>query len=225
MKILINLNSALDLKKFKNFFKSCGINTETNSELKKINWLIGYNDYDIIILEDNPEANIFGIEIMENIRKKYNKGVVLLSKCNSLNRRMEAYKKEADDYLDYNILKSELMEKLKLIQKRYTKENVNNKSLVFYNFKIDLERFRVYKNGKEIALRRKEYDLFNFFLKNPEKVLNRTMILENVWDINADPFTNTVDVHVKNLRKKLGDKKGRIIKTVYGRGYEFRMKK
>ena len=78
------------------------------------------------------------------------------------------------------------------------------------------------KRGKEqIHLNRKEFGLLEYLMWNPGTTLTRGMILEHVWDMNADPFTNTVDVHIRFLRQKIDEgRKRKLIKTVHGYGYK-----
>jgi DNA-binding response OmpR family regulator len=66
----------------------------------------------------------------------------------------------------------------------------------------------------------KEFALLEYFMRHPNQVLNREQILSNLWDFAFDSFSNVVDVHVTNLRKKINDKRGSLIKTVFGIGYK-----
>jgi len=70
----------------------------------------------------------------------------------------------------------------------------------------------------EVLLTRKEYMILEYLLRNKGQLISRNQLLEHAWDRNVDIFTNVVDTHIKNLRKKLG-KSGSIIKTIYGSGY------
>ncbi|MBD3300442.1 MAG: response regulator [Candidatus Moranbacteria bacterium] len=221
MKILLNLTLEEELKPLAKSLRDYGFMVDENSNFGKINWLVSDRRYEIIILEDNPACNILGIEILKNLKKKTaDLPSIIISKSNSTKRRILAYKNEIDDFIEWPVSKSEFAQRLRnILAKR--NPSAFKQIISCSKFKIDFDSFKVYKNDRELNLRRKEYDLFCFLIKHPKKVLNRTFILENVWDINADPFTNTVDVHIKNLRKKIGDKSGNIIRTVYGRGYEF----
>jgi two-component system OmpR family response regulator len=86
---------------------------------------------------------------------------------------------------------------------------------------MDTLAHSVRRGRREISLNRKEFALLEYFMRNPSIVLTREMILQRVWDMAADPFTNTVDVHVRFLRRKIDDGfKKRLIKTVHGYGYK-----
>lgn len=82
------------------------------------------------------------------------------------------------------------------------------------------------RGGKEIKLTRKEFGLLEYLLKNKGAVMSRGAIMEHVWDIHGDLFSNTIETHVLNLRKKI-DRKGakKLIHTVSGRGYKIDLEK
>jgi hypothetical protein len=97
------------------------------------------------------------------------------------------------------------------------------KEMYFKNIVLNLENRNLISGNKKYFLRNKEFALMRFFLENPGRLLTRMSILENVWDINADLFTNTVDVHVSRLRKLLKDLDAECvyIKTIPCSGYVF----
>ena len=68
----------------------------------------------------------------------------------------------------------------------------------------------------------KELSLLRFFLDHKDTLLTRNTILEHVWDMNADPFSNTIETHIMKLRKSIGDKRHELIETIPGQGYIFR---
>lgn len=88
-------------------------------------------------------------------------------------------------------------------------------------FKINPEAHTVRLNGRRIKLGNKEFELLMFFIENKNKIINRNIILENVWGPSANPFSNTVDVHISNLRKKINISNKTYLKTVHGAGFIF----
>lgn len=78
---------------------------------------------------------------------------------------------------------------------------------------------KVFKNNKEVHLTLKEFSLLEYLMRHPGQVMNREQITNNIWDFSFDSFSNVVDVHITNLRKKIGDKNGKILETVRGVGY------
>lgn len=88
-------------------------------------------------------------------------------------------------------------------------------------FKINPEAHSITFNNKRIKLGNKEFELLVFLIANNGKIINRTNILENVWGPQSNPFSNTVDVHIAKLRKKLNTTKKIFLKTIHGAGYLF----
>jgi|WetSurMetagenome_2_1015567.scaffolds.fasta_scaffold73599_3 DNA-binding response OmpR family regulator len=87
---------------------------------------------------------------------------------------------------------------------------------------MDRDGHKAYCRGKPITLRKKEYDLLEFLTRNPGRILNRLSILEYVWNYNAQIATNTLEVHIAALRRKIeGKQNGKMIKTIHGIGYIF----
>lgn len=86
---------------------------------------------------------------------------------------------------------------------------------------MDIDAHVVKRGDREVRLNRKEFGLLEYLIRNKGIVRSRTMILEHVWDANANPFSNTVDVHIRCLRKKVDDgHPTKLIKTVHGYGYK-----
>jgi DNA-binding response OmpR family regulator len=87
------------------------------------------------------------------------------------------------------------------------------------DFKIDPNLHKLSYNGASVELRKKEYELLHYFVRNKNSIVTRNSILENVWGETSNFFTNTVDVHVSALRRKLNQKGREVLKTVHGVGY------
>jgi DNA-binding response OmpR family regulator len=82
---------------------------------------------------------------------------------------------------------------------------------------------KVYRAGKEISLTTKEFALLEYFMRNTGQVLTREQVLSHLWDFNFDSFSNVVDVHIKNLRKKIDyGKHQKLLETIRGVGYRFK---
>ena len=93
-------------------------------------------------------------------------------------------------------------------------------SLRYDDLDMDLLARRVKRAGKAIDLQPREFRLLEFFLRHPDQVVTRTMLLEGVWDYHFDPGTNVIDVHISRLRRKLDDGSDRpLLHTVRGMGY------
>jgi len=94
------------------------------------------------------------------------------------------------------------------------------KPIKIKNYLLNPDNQSLTIHGIEIFLRKKEFNLLHFMLINNGSVIDRTTILERVWGVKSNPFTNTVDVHMSHLRKKLVEKNINIIKTVHSVGYK-----
>lgn len=88
------------------------------------------------------------------------------------------------------------------------------------DFTLDPETYSLSHSTHNVRLRKKEFELLQFLFVNRNKIINRNTILENVWGKNCNPFTNTVDVHIASLRRKISNKGSLQLKTIHGVGYK-----
>ena len=124
----------------------------------------------------------------------------------------------ADDYLTKPFAFSELLARIRVLLRRGKVESKT--TLEIADLTLNLVSHKVRRGSEEIELTGKEYSLLEYFMRNQEKVLTRTMIAEHVWDYNFDTFTNVIDVYVNHLRKKI-DKNfsTKLLHTLRGVGY------
>ncbi|MBU2563114.1 MAG: response regulator transcription factor [Actinobacteria bacterium] len=173
-------------------------------------------DYDIIIL-DLMLPDIDGEDLCRKLRNDKNQSFILmLTAKKQLNNIIKGLDCGADDYLTKPFEFSELLARIKALLRRSSKQK--NNILQTFDISMDIEKEKVSIGGREVQLTKKEYMILEYLLRNKGQLISRNQILEHAWDRNVDIFTNIVDTHIKNLRKKLG-KSGRLIKTVYGSGY------
>ncbi len=186
--------------------------------------LASTNHYDLIILDYNlPEKN--GLEILKEIRAQGKKTAVLaLTVSAELEIKGKMFKYGADDYLTKPFLLEEFLWRVDALLRRpktilFAKPRVGN-------IQLDSKRQVALRNGRHIYLTSKEYALLDLFFRRREEILSRSQIMENVWENNADPFSNTIEAHIMSLRKKL-NKVGEVdyIHTFAGRGYKFGLKR
>lgn len=177
------------------------------------------NDYDIIIL-DNNLPGIGGSEICKSIRnEKMMVPILVLSVRTETNIKTELLNLGADDYLNKPFSFQELLARIRALLRR--PQQIQDEVLNIGDISLDTKRFTVTQKNKEIYLTRKEFMLLEYLMKNRGTVLSRGMILEHVWDMNADPFSNTIESHIVSIRKKLGSNgKQKMILTIPGRGYK-----
>ncbi|KPJ55189.1 transcriptional regulator [Parcubacteria bacterium DG_72] len=176
------------------------------------------NDYDLIILDKNlPKKD--GNYVCEDIRKKgKNTPILILSVEMGIDTKVKFLNDGADDYLTKPFSFEELLARIKALLRR--PEKIEKDILEIDDLILDKNKKVVSRNNKEIYLTRKEFSLLEYLMKNRGIVLSRGMISEHVWDMNLDPFSNTIETHILNLRRKIEHKNARqLIQTLPGRGY------
>ena len=179
-------------------------------------YLAGGYDYDIIIL-DLMLPDMDGEDLCRKFRNDGNKSFILmLTAKKQLDNIVNGLDCGADDYLTKPFEFSELLARIRALLRRTSKYKSN--ILKVSDISLDIEKEKVEVNGSETLLTKKEYMILEYLLRNRGQLVGRNQLLEHAWDRNVDIFTNVVDTHIKNLRKKLG-KSGNIIKTIYGSGY------
>jgi len=187
----------------------------------------GYNltqqyEYDVIIL-DLMLPDIPGEEVCKKIRQDGNNAYILMLTAKKQDEDIvNGLNYGADDYLTKPFDFSVLLARIRALLRRNSK--VKENILQAGNIKLFIDQEKVMVDSKEIELTKKEYMVLEYLLRNKGQLLSRNQILEHAWDRNADIFSNIVDTHIKNLRKKLG-KSGDIIETVYGSGYRIKENK
>ncbi len=178
------------------------------------------NEYDAIIL-DNLLPEKTGLEVCREIRKRgKNTPILMLSVRSDVNTKVELLNAGADDYLIKPFSFEELLARLRAILRR--PDRIEGDVLQADDVTLDAKRQAVFVGEKEVYLTRKEFMLFEYLLRNKGTVLSRSMIMEHVWDMSADPFSNTIESHILSLRRKIDAlrEKGRLIQTVPSRGYK-----
>jgi DNA-binding response OmpR family regulator len=176
------------------------------------------NNYDLILL-DNVLPGKGGYEICSELRKyKMTTPIMILSVQSEVDIKVDLLNCGADDYLTKPFSFVELSARIKALLRR--PRIIEGKVFVVKGLTLDKTTFSfIYKN-KTNYLTPKEFALLEHLMKNPGSVVSRATILEHVWDGSADPFSNSIETHISNLRKKIDAKnKNRFIKTVPGRGY------
>lgn len=200
-------------------FNEAGFNTETSSNGQAGYELALAEDYDLLIVDVMlPDKD--GFSIVEDLRKN-NRGVpvLFLSAKRSTEDRIEGLQKGGDDYIVKPFSFSEVLVRCQTILRRTTKQ-VDNMKLSYQDLYLDLQYRSVTRNNVVLELHQKEFALLEYLLRNKEKVLTKTQILEKVWSYDFDPQTNVVDVLICRLRNKIDkDFKVKLIKTVRGVGY------
>ena len=147
--------------------------------------------------------------------------VIMLTALGTTDDKLEGFDAGADDYLTKPFEIRELIARIQVLLKRYSGVNKSTVNILKYeDVELNLNEKSVFRNNIEIKLTPKEFKLFQYLIKNPERVLSRTEIAEKVWDTHFDTGTNFIDVYINYLRKKIDkDFETKLIHTKLGMGF------
>lgn len=179
-------------------------------------------DYDCILLDIMlPDGN--GLDLLAELHALgKHTNVIILSAKDSLEDKVNGLDLGADDYLPKPFHLAELHARIKSLFRRKLREG--ERKLQVGNVEFFPDDFRVMVQGKEIELNRKEYDILNYFMSRPGRLVNKNTLAESVWGDHIDQVDNFdfIYAQIKNLRKRLKDAGATPeLKSVYGFGYKF----
>lgn len=183
--------------------------------------LVQINEYDLILL-DIMLPRLDGMEVLRQIRRNgSNMPILMLTAKDSVEDIVSGLDGGSDDYLTKPFSFAELVARVRALLRRKAREKTD--ILTVGDLSLSTSTHRVKRGGREIELTPKEYALLEYFMRNPNRILTRTLITEHVWDYHFDPETNVIDVYVNYLRKKIdqGFEK-KLIHTIRGSGYMMR---
>lgn len=181
-------------------------------------YLARINKYDVIIL-DNVLPKKSGDQVCREIREAgSDTPIILLSGKSDVLTKIKLLKVGADDYMTKPFSFEELVVRIKVLLRR--PQNIEDVVLKIAHIKLNIDTQEALYKDKKIYLTKKEFSLLELLMKNKERVLSRATIMEHVWDSNINPFSNTIESHIMNLRRKIGDRDKTIITSVPGRGYK-----
>ena len=181
------------------------------------------NTYDAAIV-DLMLPKLDGLSLIERWRGEQLKvPVLILSAKRTLDDRVKGLQRGGDDYLTKPFSFAELLARLQALIRRAGSGAIVT-SLSFADLKMDLLTREVFRGTTKIELQAREFLLLEYLLRNQDKVVSKTMILEHVWNYHFDPQTNVVDVLVCRLRNKIDrDFEPKLIHTLRGAGYSLRL--
>ena len=203
-----------NLKNSGYYVKSAGNGVEAIKKAKKF--------IPDIILMDVMMPEMSGIEACEEIKNidQLSQAIIIFLSARSEDyTQISAYDAGADDYISKPVKPKILLKKISNIAKKINSEKNAPKTIDLGSIKINKEEYVVIKDKKEILLPRKEFELLFLLATKPEKVFTREEIMNKVWGTQVVVGDRTIDVHVRKLREKIGEKH---IKTLKGVGYKFK---
>lgn len=174
-----------------------------------------------LIILDVMMPEMDGIEACEQIRKIPDLSDTIITFLTARGEdysQMAGFDAGADDYITKPIKPKVLVSKVKALLRRLKEEDVSDSILKVGNLVINREEYKISLKGNEIILPRKEFELLSLLATKPGKVFKREEILDKVWGNEVVVGGRTIDVHIRKLREKIGDKS---FKTVKGVGYKF----
>lgn len=173
--------------------------------------------YDALVL-DVMLPGIDGFAVLEAIRKSKSMPVLMLTARDDIADRVRGLQGGADDYLSKPFAFSELLARIQALLRRGKLHEVTHYTLG--DLKLDLSTRRASRAGQRLELTAKEFALLALMMRRQGQVLSRTLLAEQVWDMNFDSDTNVVDVAVRRLRAKIDDPfPKKLLHTVRGMGY------
>lgn len=213
-KMALSLQRSLEKEGFAVDWINDGVKAEQRITLYQ-------HEYDLVVL-DLMLPSVSGLDICRSIRaKNISTPVLVLTARDMIEDKVTLLESGADDYLVKPFSLDELVARIKALLRR------PNEAIPIVvkigNLQLDTRTRRVYLGKRQLGLTAKEYALLEYLMRHPDQVLDREQISEHLWGFEFDSFSNVVDVHIKNLRRKLnGRRKQDVIETVRGMGYRLR---
>jgi DNA-binding response OmpR family regulator len=216
MNILIIEESKTISQLIKRTLESQGLNVTVDTSKLTNKSFIKRRVFEVIVINTNLPSNKT-LEILRNIRR-IDKDVKILGMCShgGWKDKVSFLKNGGDDVVSYPFPIQELIERINSLQRR--PKSYMDSNLYIGGYCLDGENYTITDDNRNIKLRRKEFEVLEYLVKNKNRTISRCELLDHVWDYREYIGSNTIDVHIKRIRDKL-EKKG-LIKTVHGKGYK-----
>lgn len=213
MRLLV-VEDELDLlRALEKTFEEEGYAVDTASDGQEGLFKAIHRDYDAVVL-DLMLPKLDGVELLKRLRRKKATPVLILTARDALQDRVQGLDTGADDYLVKPFARQELLARVRALVRRSTGQAAS--TLELGGVAVEMATRTVAKNGEPVNLTPREYALLEFLALHRGAVVTRTMLYDHLFDENEDSLSNLLDVHVSNLRKKLG---ADFIVTRRGHGY------
>lgn len=175
------------------------------------------NVYDVLVI-DNVLPKKSGLEVCKELRAVGIKTPILVMSIHAeVDTKVQYLQAGADDYIAKPFSIAEFIARIKALTRR--PYEISDPVITIDDITIDTVTQSVSKAGKQIYMTRKEFMILEQISKKPGQVVSRADIMDHVWDRNFDPFSNSIETHISNIRKKIDTGKKKRIETIPGRGY------
>jgi DNA-binding response OmpR family regulator len=219
MRILV-VDDDRDIREFlkANLSAEC-FSVDTAGDGEEGSYLARTRTYDIIIL-DNVMPKKSGRDVCRDIRSNnISTPIIMISFRSEVEEKIDLLDKGADDYLGKPFSYKELRARMRAVLRR--PKAIESSIVKVDDLTLDRASQKVKRGSKEIRLTRKEFAITEYMMRHSGLIVSRGMLMEHVWGDDIDPFSNTIESHILNIRKKI-DKppKRKLIYTISGRGYK-----
>ncbi|MBI5676278.1 MAG: response regulator transcription factor [Nitrospirae bacterium] len=218
MRILIVEDEKKIAAFIKRGLKEAGYAVDVANDGEQGYYLASSEEYDLIVL-DVMLPKMDGVTLCKKLREeKVTIPVLMLTAKDSVRDKVTGLDAGANDYLTKPFAFEEFLARVRVLLR--TDGPAQSVKLETGDLVLDLLSHKVTRSGKEIELTSKEFSMLEYFMRHEGAVVTRTMLSENVWDVNFDTYTNVIDVYINYLRNKIDkDFEKKLIHTVRGRGY------
>lgn len=183
---------------------------------------VNHSDYDLVILDLGLPGRS-GMEVCANLREQNILiPILILTGKDDTNDKVFALDSGADDYLTKPFSIQELLARIRALMRR--PQQVVPTEIKLNDMSLNASTRKVVRGGEEVPLTLKEFGVLEYLMRHPNQVVNRDQILDHVWDFDFNSFSNIVDVHINNLRRKINaGNRENYLETVRGIGYRFKV--
>ncbi|HEX3095928.1 MAG TPA: response regulator transcription factor [Patescibacteria group bacterium] len=216
--MLIISNDSAAASELLRGFRAAGFSVDHASEKEQGSFWARTTDYDLVLIDDKAETQ--ADQICQRIRELgKTMPIIVVSDQPATHQKISLLDAGADDCVSKECSLVELTARARAIMRR--PQPIIEDVLKLDDLVLDIPRYLVIRGKKQASLTRKEFGLLEYLLRNKGRVIPRTALIEHVWDIHADLFSNTLETHILNLRKKIeAPNKRKLIHTISGRGYK-----
>src|SRR3989344_1277517 len=222
MRILLVEDEVTLAKSLKHCLEKEGFTVDIMTDAEKAERRIQLyqKEYDLVIMDWMlPKKD--GVEICKNVRAQgINLPILMLTAKFDVTDKVNALDTGADDYLVKPFSLQELVARIRALLRR--PQQTLPTELKVRDLSLNTSTRKVLWGEEEIRLSVKEFSILEYLMRNQNQVVNRNQILDHLWGFDFNSFSNVVDVHIKNLRKKLNNSKRKILETERGVGYRIR---